>query len=194
MTRTVMATLTLSFVVFALVLSCAEPTKYRVLTFFFDGVPEPGKARLAAETAAEGGGPVPGLGPAITRAEPPARYFTHPPYRDNRCGSCHDSESGQPIKAIRDGLCLACHAPIAAEPKFLHGPVAVNDCGVCHHHHESRYAKLLLTDPTATCLVCHDRSDLTKGEHHADLERRTCVDCHNPHGGNDRFFLKRTGP
>ena len=190
MTRTVLATLTLSFVAFALAASCAEPTKYRVLSFFLDGVPEPGKARMAAES----GGPALGPAPTIARPEPPSRYYTHPPYRDNRCGSCHDSESGQPVKAIQDGLCLMCHAPIAAAPKFLHGPVAVNQCGLCHHHHESHYPKLLLVDPTATCLACHDRSDLTTGEHHADLEQRTCVECHNPHGGNDRFFLKRTGP
>jgi len=194
MTRTVMAMLTLSFVVFALAASCADSTKYRALSFFFDGVPEPGKARLAAETTGETGSLISGAGSAPAQAEPPSRYYTHAPYRDNRCAGCHDSESGQPLKAIRDGLCLVCHAPIAAEHKFLHGPVAVNDCGVCHHHHESRYAKLLLTDPTATCLVCHEREDLTQGEHHADLEQRTCVDCHNPHGGNDRFFLKRTGP
>lgn len=194
MIRTVMAILTLSFVVFALVVSCAEPTKYRVLTFFFDGVPEPGQARLAAETKTQTQVLAPGAGEATTQAEPPLRHFTHPPYRDNRCDGCHDPQSGQLLKPIQEGLCLVCHAKVAAEPKFLHGPVAVNECGLCHHHHESRYAKLLLANPTATCLVCHDRADLTQGEHHADLERQTCVDCHNPHGGSDRFFLKRTGP
>jgi predicted CXXCH cytochrome family protein len=126
------------------------------------------------------------------RPEPLLRYIAHPPYRDNQCGRCHDPQGGQLHTTIQEGLCLVCHAKVAAEPKYLHGPVAVNDCGVCHHYHESRHPNLLLTDATATCLVCHDRDDLTTGDHHADLERRTCIECHNPHGGSDRFFLTGT--
>ena len=36
-----------------------------------------------------------------------------------------------------------------------------------------------------------DVDDLTTGSHHAGIEQQTCIACHDPHGGDDPFFLKR---
>lgn len=171
--------------------ACSSTTRHRVLSFFLDGVPPPGsgttKGTSQLEKSQAGGVEAP-----VSVA--PVRFFAHTPYRDNRCGGCHDTTSGQLVRPIDEGLCLTCHSSLVAKARFVHGPVAVSDCTTCHHHHTSPYPNLLLKDPVETCLQCHDGDDLAAGEHHASMGQRSCVDCHNPHGGEDRFFLKRSAP
>jgi len=191
--RRVTAFLVVPLAALAVAAACSETTKYRVFSFFLDGVPPPGQPPPNA--AAE---PAPKQESEGDQApQPPLRvkqYYAHAPYRDNRCGGCHDIETGQMVKSVAEGLCLSCHDALVKDIRYLHGPVAVNGCTLCHHHHSSPYPKLLLADPTETCLGCHDRDDLTTGEHHAALDRQSCVECHDPHGEADRFFLKRGQP
>ena len=170
--------------------ACAPSVRHRVLTFFVDGVPEPG-----AEPTV--GYPVDShamVGPPGQEAEasPRARtvHYAHPPYRENRCGSCHNPQDGQVQRSPEEGLCLTCHGELARKPTFLHGPVAVNACTFCHHHHTSTYPNLLLEDPAVICFGCHEEDDLTTGPHHEDRSTQPCLQCHDPHGGSDRFFLK----
>ncbi|MBI4716973.1 MAG: hypothetical protein HY763_04155 [Planctomycetes bacterium] len=173
-----------------LVAACTTVNRYKVLSFFFDGVPPPGATPERGYAAPGRPGEVIAPGGA-GEAPPRPTIYTHAPFRENRCGRCHDMETGQLFKSPGDGLCLTCHATVPGDVPYVHGPVAVKDCLFCHHYHVSSYPKLLLADPTATCLQCHDGDDLTPGPHHANLERTTCVACHEPHGGHDRFFLKR---
>jgi hypothetical protein len=49
---------------------------------------------------------------------------------------------------------------------------------------------LLLDEPAVLCLRCHDSADLTTGEHHQDPDR-PCESCHDPHGGENRYFLEQ---
>lgn len=181
-------------VVACLSLACSEGSRYRVLTFFFDGVPEPGQVPTpgyaVSGTAGGGGGEQAGE----DQAPIVVLRVSHPPYRDNRCGACHDSRSGRIPIGPAEGLCLGCHPSVPGAVKFVHGPVATRDCLFCHHPHASAHAALLLTDSTSTCLRCHDQDDLGEGPHHADLTEQTCVECHGAHGGDDRFFLKRVEP
>jgi len=69
--------------------------------------------------------------------------------------------------------------------------VAVADCLFCHHPHSSIYPSLLLFEPGELCFHCHGRSDLSTGVHHHTLGEQACVECHDPHAGEDPFFLKR---
>jgi predicted CXXCH cytochrome family protein len=158
-----------------LVGACSPATRYRVLSFLFDGVPEPGKP------------PVVGYGPAVpTEPQEPAEarvrrpVFAHAPFRENRCTACHNMETGQLAKEVREGLCLDCHAGVSAGDRYLHGPVAVNDCVSCH----------LLDDVHTVCFRCHRQEDLSAEPHDATIEGQACVVCHDPHGGADRFFMK----
>lgn len=174
--------------------ACAPTVRHGVLTFFFDGVPEPG-----AEPTV--GYPVesqPMVGPAGREAAtgPRARtvHYAHPPYRENRCGTCHNVQDGQLQRSPEEGLCLTCHSELAREPTFLHGPVAVNACTFCHHHHTSIYPQLLLEDPATICFGCHEEDDLTTGPHHEERSTQPCLQCHDPHGGSDRFFLRPNQP
>ncbi len=168
------------------VTACSEPTRFRVLSFFLDGVPEPGsKETLDPGKEVEGTPEV-----AVATPRPMTRYFAHTPYRENRCAGCHSAETGQLVRSIEDGLCLNCHRKLVSDLRFQHGPVAVNDCTTCHHHHTAPFPKLLLQKPVDTCLNCHDKDDLAEGDYHADVATKNCIDCHNPHGGDDKFFLR----
>jgi predicted CXXCH cytochrome family protein len=166
--------------------ACTESTKYRVLSVFFDGVPKPG------QKPPEGAGPG---GPGSTEAGPapaprPVTYV-HPPFREDRCGACHDPTDGQLLRTPQQGLCQGCHSDVPGSAPFVHGPVAVGDCLFCHNPHASAYPNILLDDATALCFRCHDPADLTKGPYHATVGSQPCIDCHDPHAGRDRFFLKR---
>lgn len=165
-----------------------RPTRYRLMRFFLDGVPEPGVE------------PTIGYAPSSEssrfevekqRRASNIQLFAHTPYRENRCGGCHSAESGNLIRSLERGLCLNCHASLIADVKYAHGPAAVYACTFCHHYHTSQYKFLLLREPNETCLRCHRKDDLTTGPHHQGIETQTCVNCHDPHGGNDRFFLKQ---
>lgn len=171
-------------------LACSQTTRYHVLSFFFDGVPEVGRGGPAGAQAGDRASPAVEPGPTVL----PKRFYAHTPYRENRCQGCHDPTSGQLIRSVAEGLCLSCHAKLIADARFVHGPVAVDDCTVCHHFHGASFPNQLLLDPVATCLNCHDRADLSTGDHHAMPDPRSCEECHNPHAGDNRFFLKRTGP
>ncbi|MDO8630515.1 MAG: cytochrome c3 family protein, partial [Phycisphaerales bacterium] len=105
--------------------ACSSTTRYHVLSFFLDGVPPPGSGPATKTPSGSGrleaGGGVEAPPPAA-----PVRFFAHTPYRDNRCGGCHDTNSGQLVRPIEEGLCLTCHSSLVAEARFVHGPVAVN--------------------------------------------------------------------
>ena len=172
-------------------ISCAEPTRHKVLSFFFDGVPAPGGS------APEGTEPGPTMEPAddlvATATRPAQPTFAHEPYRTGACSRCHDAESGGLVRGLDAGLCRMCHGGIDGELRYVHGPVAVDACTYCHHYHSAFRPNLLLREPRALCLSCHEVADLTEGSHHQDLDG-ACTDCHDPHGGADRYFLRRNEP
>ncbi len=190
MPRCVSAVLILCLSGLAILSACSETTKFRVLSFFFDGVPGPGAAR-AAEQAIAGVAPtdVPAATPGQVVTRPAFR--AHPPYHEGRCGGCHDPTTGQLFRTSEEGLCASCHGDLVRDFRYLHGPVAVSACLFCHHHHGGVFPKVLRSDPAGICFRCHQRKDLTEGEHHATIEQQACVECHDAHGGNDRFFLRR---
>lgn len=70
--------------------------------------------------------------------------------------------------------------------KHLHAPVE-DDCTACHkkagnHHFKLQAGKKL-------CYQCHDESK--DGKHvNEDISFFECLDCHNPHGGKNKNFLK----
>ncbi len=182
----------------ALGVACAETTRYRVLSFFIDGVPPPGTTPGLRESAS---GQAQSLDPTQTAGGPerrPSRWqivHFHPPYRKNRCSECHNRDTGQLVQPPEEGLCRTCHTDIPGDARYVHGPVAVDACVFCHHHHQSIHPKLLLRDVMSICYRCHQAEDLTRGEHHNTVGRPDggpCIDCHSPHGGDDRFFLKRS--
>lgn len=175
--------------------ACNATARYRVLRFFFDGVPEPGQKDAAPEdesepgqaSAAESVGDQASAQPAVA----PKPYHLHPPFKEFQCRRCHQPAGVALVATPQEGLCSRCHQGIPGDVQYVHGPVAVRDCLFCHHPHESPERGMLLYPPNETCLRCHDRADLTVGPQHAEFEQSLCIDCHDPHGGSVRFFLKR---
>jgi predicted CXXCH cytochrome family protein len=181
-----------AMVTIAFVTACAhDVTRYRMARFFFDGVPEPGEAEQV------GYAPTPNASQITAR--PPRQVvvqetFAHTPYRMNRCGGCHSADSGGLLRALDRGLCLNCHASVVNEVTYAHGPTAVHDCSFCHHYHASAHEHVLHVGPNETCYRCHAAEDLTEGDHHTELEAQTCITCHDPHGGDNRLFLRQVPP
>jgi predicted CXXCH cytochrome family protein len=192
--RRVAIILAIPMAVLMLAPACSQATKYRFLSFFFDGVPSPEEeaARIAAaerELTAPEETELP-----ERRKQAATQHFAHAPYRENRCGACHNIQTGGLFRSDREGLCSSCHADLTADARYVHGPVAVRDCLFCHHYHTSVLPHLLLHEEPAICFKCHDPADLTEGSHHADVAETSCTLCHDPHGGDNTFFLRQVEP
>ena len=72
-----------------------------------------------------------------------------------------------------------CHGQMLGK-KFVHGPVAVEDCHFCHIKTAEHKFKLAATGENL-CYICHERGH-NKGVN--------CLSCHDPHGTDREFQLK----
>jgi len=82
---------------------------------------------------------------------------------------------------FRSCVSAECHAPVVRH-KYLHGPLAIGQCTVCHAplpgpEHKFR----ILQESAALCGVCHKPVDTGKFKHDPVAEGR-CLECHEPHG------------
>lgn len=150
---------------------------YKVLKFFFDGVPDPN-----APIAGGPGAPADAMRRSVT-------YVAHKPYAEDQCDACHASRFR--LTRNNSDICLKCHAGVPAQFPQMHGPVAAAACLWCHSPHESAYASLLLDRDRKVCGQCHSPAMLSavKTPEHAD-ESRSCLECHFGHGGDARNFLR----
>jgi len=156
---------------------CSVEKNYELLSFFFDGVPNPNAPQ---STLAGGSG-------AAMRDSP--TYTVHPPFAEARCDACHKSMFDR--TGIGAEVCQECHAGTQDEFAMMHGPVSVGACLWCHVPHQSAYAHLLKRPERETCTQCH-RSELLNHEvvaEHAD-ETRGCLECHVGHGSDARYLLR----
>jgi len=174
----------------ALILSCAGSNRHRVLSFFFDGVPKPGESRpvgYAPHSRTKASRPFnrPTKRPAVSGV-----MYPHAPWAEQACTRCHRDGSMLLIRTVDEGLCQMCHREIPGNARYVHGPVAANACDLCHVRHFSARPKLLRDEPDALCLLCHAQGDQLEGDYHDGIELRSCVDCHDPHGGNNQYFVK----
>lgn len=171
------------------VAACSREVRHRTLTFFFDGVPalDAGITDLTVESPEDA---LVGAGAeAPRRVKTAKRFYDHPAYKQNRCPECHNVDGGGVLKTAREGLCQTCHPDKPEKKKFVHGPVAVNGCLACHLYHKSLHPKVLVADAQTLCFHCHEEGELRTDEHHATIKEERCIDCHDAHGGDDRFFL-----
>ncbi len=142
---------------------CGNPvTRYKVLSFFFDGVRMPpemaptmivgtytahaaiwatGPSGSALTAASIAGVKSASVKIAITQApirgrrpgQERERWVYHVPYRRRLCNKCHDAKGGYQVAVGRD-TCRQCHEPHydLKGDDWSHGPVSLGKCTTCH--------------------------------------------------------------
>ena len=198
---------------------CSPADRYKVLTFFFTGVPEPGSELEKDETT---GKALAEIAPRKKRRrifyqEP--KFYIHGPYAASECEKCHSSDSAKQFrvgsakkesssrsKSRRFGprlaypleqLCITCHSEKSADfAKLLHlsvhEPVAKGKCTECHDPHKSKRQYLLKGDDTIDLCTkaCHTSDKLLKAAAHVKNKEDDCLECHNAHVGKTAQLLK----
>jgi predicted CXXCH cytochrome family protein len=158
-------------------IGCGTPQeRYRVLSVFFDGVPNPNPTTQESAAIA--------LANPGAAAANPVLLSTHKPYVDKQCQACHETAQGVVSAAVLDNdSCIKCHEGVLTQYPKMHEAVTNKACLWCHEPHVSKFTKLLRTDTPALCTQCHERSllSITIPEHKA--EDRSCMSCHSGHKG-----------
>ena len=171
------------------VAGCAPASRYRVLSFFFDGVPVPAGVeprpgyessrtvqRQSSFRAALAQLPAP-------PPPPPAVVYRsiHQPVVENRCRFCHNPNAPMDEIVHDATLCDACHGDQRREEGWDHGPINLGTCIPCHVSHKSPYDSLLTEPMPDLCLHCHDREGLAEPDYHQVETYDQCTTCHDPH-------------
>jgi predicted CXXCH cytochrome family protein len=170
-----------------LLCSCDEVERHRMLTVFFDGVPP---------LAGQGGGPELH---SVTAADAAGNsqtggWYVHKPL--SNCTECHASRqrrtSSRQVQLVADvpKLCHGCHQEYAALEGWVHGPVAVGECLLCHEPHKARDEFLLVKPVPELCYDCHDLQAIRLIAGHADESHVRCTHCHDGHAGATKSLLR----
>lgn len=162
----------------ALLAGCSVEKHHRVLSFFFDGVPDPADRVEAAAPHEE-----------AVAGRRPIEPGEHGPYAAKMCNACHDSRATNALVAPAGELCGRCHELGTASARYVHGPLASGGCLVCHDPHRSQYRHLLVSASDSFCLRCHDRAALSPAAGHAG-EAADCTQCHEAHMSDRKFLLR----
>ena len=175
---------------------CGDPvTNHKILSTIFDGVPSlPAEKEMCAEyyvirTEAEAAGKVLA---ATESGSGNSNHSSHKPYGEKKCNDCHSNDKNQNDGLIvpKQELCIVCHVDFVTGIN-VHGPVAVGDCLACHLPHSSNHRALLIEDPDQICSTCHQEGRLAAAMHDRFIVKTiSCGECHDPHAGNARYFLK----
>lgn len=135
--------------------------------------------------------------PALPKEMTYRLYRSHGMLTRKDCFVCHDERARSYAIAIADvELCSKCHDRRPAA-KFIHGPVAIGSCTVCHDPHGQTNAAFLVASGEALCFRCHTEADALKhllirapGSGNF-LRDKGCVFCHDPHQADRRFLLRQ---
>jgi predicted CXXCH cytochrome family protein len=169
-------------------LGCSPQAKYRVLSTFFDGVPNPNAktAAVAVNAAQEKN--------TVARQ---ATASVHKPYAEQHCDSCHAGGAEQALAfqstaSLRDSnLCMKCHDKVPTSHPLMHAPVAAKACLFCHSPHESPLPHLLSAAQPGLCTQCHEPALLGKSVPEHQASDSQCLSCHMGHGSEtSRYFLR----
>lgn len=164
---------------------------HNLLTLFFDGVPP-----LEDEMIE--------VGPVHTepnapdmRKLPEVNWCTHAPLKD--CVRCHGNRQQESfsrevqLTARVPALCYACHTALmpTSLKGWVHGPVAVGQCLVCHEPHKTKYQHLLREQIPALCYSCHLEMDSESTPDNVKKSHSQCNDCHSGHTGLTNYTSSR---
>ncbi|PLX91917.1 MAG: cytochrome C [Desulfuromonas sp.] len=118
-----------------------------------------------------------------------SKRSVHSPYEEKACSDCHDKQKNIGLVLPKNQLCGMCHQDFV-QGKVVHGPVAIGACLACHLPHSSEHPSLLKQPVNIICNDCHTEGRLAERLHNtANTRGLICVDCHDPHFSNSRYFL-----
>jgi len=182
----------ISFLIAFSIISCSSGSSYPILSFFFDGVPEPERRKTVQADSLQNF--IPRQKTARTSQDSTAttlNLIIHPDYQKKACDKCHELEHSYRLKQGQPQLCYQCHIPFESKYKQLHGPVAAGFCLTCHEPHKSNNKALAKMPVHLICRHCHDPGDVNKNEAHKKASNINCLQCHNAHGGDTAHLLKK---
>lgn len=113
----------------------------------------------------------------------------HKKTEELNCTNCHNPHGGENRYMFKKGTCYKCHDDYNKSYSLLHGPVNGEYCTSCHSSHNSKNQNLLSRIGNQVCLHCHNELLVLQNKNHKNKDVK-CTDCHNPHGGENRFFTK----
>lgn len=180
-------TIYITFLLAIVLMGCNAKNHYKILSFFFDGVPPP-EAPKTMEAAPRDS--------KVTADKPEAplrEIFTHKPFGANQCTLCHDLSQGNRVDTS-SALCFRCHGDEKAKGKMVHMPVALGDCLTCHDPHQSGFKYQLRSSPPMLCFNCHDQALMEGRVKHAAVELAGCPFCHSPHSSRENKLLQMAIP
>ena len=168
---------------------CSTPASRDIASLLFDGVPAlPVPEKFCASWLSEKE-----LQEKLAREKekgPAPSGSSHPPYAEKNCNSCHDTGKEGGLAAPREKLCFLCHKNII-KGEQVHAPAVAGNCLACHLPHDSVFPSLLKTEKAKLCDSCHVEKRLTTGLHASVAKAGlVCTDCHDPHAGDAKYFLK----
>jgi len=186
----------LSFGIALFAVSCNPHTSHALLSFFFDGVPEPEPQRQSQDTVrVVSAQQVNLLAGQIQHFQDTTvttlNLTLHPDYQKKACNKCHEMEHSYRLKNRQPKLCYQCHKPFESRFSHLHGPVAAGFCLACHVPHKSINKALVKMPVQRICRHCHEAGDVNKNEAHKKTSATNCLQCHDAHGGETVNLLKK---
>ena len=118
-----------------LITACGtQQQRHGLLTFFFDGVPDPGTEQQVAEVKAESAKKKRrGFVPVVQR------IIYHEPFELKDCQDCHKSAHSQALLKDEPQLCYDCHGKMLKKMTFVHKPAEDGTCKACHLPHKSTF-------------------------------------------------------
>ncbi len=134
------------------------------------------------------------------------RHYFHSDTKESSCKACHNMTSnvptdGEPFEDVTKTTCYECHKGML-NTKNTHAPAANWLCLDCHDGKFGEYnmqdegkSKYLVRDPVErNCDDCHDvlQEWNSKKYSHGPVNDGRCIRCHNPHGSENEFFLRKS--
>ncbi len=105
------------------------------------------------------------------------------------CNFCHPSamKNGYKKECVESDACYTCHNRVD-NAEWVHGPIGVGQCSVCHDPHGSKNANFLRRNGKRLCMFCHDEDRMQS--HATAVSSNDCMGCHDPHGGTSTALLR----
>ena len=105
------------------------------------------------------------------------------------CAFAQEAKHSDPSRSCVSG---DCHAPIMKH-KYLHGPLKMGYCTVCHAPLPGTDHKFkLLETEVKLCLICHQGVNTKGYQLHDPVAKGKCLDCHDPHGSEEPSQVRKS--